>query len=467
MDVAPPAGTSRVVRSRHLWRSGSHRLAAGVALYFISGLITFVAALWLAQAPDAMVEPLVVLIAGISLPISLRWPLASNRSISSLLQILIGAITIAAMALAWSGASPSLPYGDGQIFGQFVASAYAFPRWLVGAAVSIWLYVGFWTFPSVAAHLPAHLRDSAAFLRLLCPAVMGIGSIAILRQWPHRLAAIIPMLIPIWWLFLSGYVEYYPLIMGAWLASLLWIFEQPLGERSAYAVGALAGILPALYAGFAGLSVLLVVSFVLARPSRAIGALLSAAASLAVSIAICWPTGIPSYLHALAAEMNFGEQHIGYARYVGRSGGPSSIFFSTHYAFVHTHLIDLAYMLFWGTGWLVPLLLVGGIAAAIAQKGGPRGLPFRDVRIWLGVGLGVWQIYYFIYMIPRLGPTADIDLFCPTYVTLAFLAGELLDRTWPDCHARHAAAYPILCALLGILAVASTYLAWIGLPARL
>jgi succinate-acetate transporter protein len=49
-----------------------------------------------------------------------------------------------------------------------------------------------------------------------------------------------------------------------------------------------------------------------------------------------------------------------------------------------------------------------------------------DARIWLAFLLALWQIY-FLFMIPTVGRTRVVDLFFPTYVTLEFLAGHLLD----------------------------------------
>lgn len=41
--------------------------------------------------------------------------------------------------------------------------------------------------------------------------------------------------------------------------------------------------------------------------------------------------------------------------------------------------------------------------------------------------LFAWQLFYFIFMLPRLGPKTDIDLFFSFYICLAFAAGHVWD----------------------------------------
>jgi hypothetical protein len=286
---------------------------------------------------------------------------------------------------------------------------------------------------------------------------MGIGTFAILERWRDRLSVLFTVLTPVWILFSSGYVEYYPLVIGAWLAILAWLFDAPLGERPAGMIGCVIGVLPALYVGFAGLSVMLLVVYAVVRPRQLLLVLGCAAATFAVAVAVASPS-IPEALRRLYAEMNFGESHTMFPRYWRRSSGPDSLFFTVRYAFGAQHMKDVAYIVFWSAGWLVVPL---GIGALTTLRADTIRAAWRDSRVWLAFGLVVWQVVYLFMMIPKAGPTRDVDLFCPTVVVLAFLSGQLLDRPGADPFRPE-----LLAAMCGVQVITSVYLAWIGLPPR-
>ena len=103
---------------------------------------------------------------------------------------------------------------------------------------------------------------------------------------------LLPTLTPVWVLFASGYVEYYPLIAVPFVAVLAWLFERPLEERSPSEIGVLAGVLPMLYIGFLPTAACVLVAYVVRRVRR------SALADRGhddwrgrVVIAVCWPEG--------------------------------------------------------------------------------------------------------------------------------------------------------------------------------
>ena len=85
-----------------------------------------------------------------------------------------------------------------------------------------------------------------------------------------------------------------------------------------------------------------------------------------------------------------------------------------------------------------------------------------DGRVWLGAGLVLVQLYYIVFMVPRLGPIGDVDLFFTTYLTLAFMAGLLLDVVRTDATPAWTAC--ALACVLATLAVTAPWLVWFGLP---
>lgn len=363
------------------------------------------------------------------------------------LRTLFVVMPLVALALLWQDRLPAWPYGDGALMGGFLEGAYVFPRWMLGMTAAVALHAGVWRFPPLASWLPAHLATGGAFAAILCLMVMAISSAALLTRWP-RLPVQFALLTPVWVLFSSGYVEYYPLMIGAWTAALLWTFERPLRERPPAAVGALAGVLVALYIGLAPFAVLLVVAYAWERPRDLLVVVGATAVTLAVAIGVAYPT-IPAYLQQLYAEMNLGDQHSS-PRYAGLAASPTSLLLATRYVFRSWHLQDVGYMVFWGGGWLFgPMLLV---VAAWRW----RDAACSDARTWLGAALVAWQLFYVLWMIPKAGPQVDVDLFSPVFVTLAVLAGFLVEGT----RARHV----LRGATLGVAVATATYLVWLGLP---
>jgi hypothetical protein len=114
-------------------------------------------------------------------------------------------------------------------------------------------------------------------------------------------------------------------------------------------------------------------------------------------------------------------------------------------------------MTFWGGGWwTIPLL---GWRRVIVTTF------WADARTWLGAALLTWHMAYLTMMIPRLGPTNDIDLFFPCFLTVAFVAGTLLDTTpGPLAAARR---QTLVAGAFGASVGTAMYLAWLGIPLRL
>jgi hypothetical protein len=330
-------------------------------------------------------------------------------------------------------------------------------------AAAVWLHDHVWRAPLVTALLPVSLIGPEPFAQLLGATVMGLGTILVLRAWPARLAVTLPILTPVWVLFASGHMEYYPLVAWAWLGALAWLFERPLPERSPIVIGSVIGILPVMYLGFLGLSASTAVIYGLWRPKRLPIVLGAGAAASVAAIVVCWPPGVASYVWHVYHQISLGEQHTFFARYVGQAASSSSVFFKTGYALSEGHLRDVAYLVTWAGGWLLPAVFVMGAVVALRRMVDEGLAPalLRDARTWLAVALGTWQLYYLIFMIPKFGPTNDVDLFWPTTVLFAFFGGRLLDLV-----NRPRLKLAILCAVAGCGVVTSVYLAWMGLPLR-
>lgn len=441
--------------SRNASRAGVAAAYAGAAVVTVLLGRTF------ATPPRMDAGLLVPVSAGLALLVACDYWFRRGWTWTRPLEIAAAGLLILGVASVVGGWRPALAYGDSVTLAQCLTKAYAFPRWLLGTTALIVTHRAL-QLPELGTRIPELLLEPMAFLSLAGTASMAIGSLAILRRWPGRLAAALPMLTPVWVLFSTGYVEYYPFIAPAIVAVLLWILDRPLESRDPRVVGAIAGLLPVLYVGLAGLSLLLVCAYVLARPRAVLATCGVAALTAAVLVAICWPQGIVSYLARLAGEISVGDQHVAFPRYQFRSASEQSILFATSYVISGSHLRDLAYMAFWAHGWPGALPLVAGGVLAARQMGSRRSWRvLADARAPFAIALVVWQVFYFLFMIPRLGPTIDIDLFFVTYLAVSCIGGWLLDRTLRPSHRIH-----LLAVLIAVTAVTAYLTAWVGLPLR-
>jgi hypothetical protein len=384
------------------------------------------------------------------------------------------------------GLTPIKSYGDSAYLEAEIVKGMPYPRWLTGTAILSWVYAAIWQLPPLLKHLPAALATSGGFLSVTGALAMGIGTIALLRRWPNRLAVLLPSLLPCWVLFSAGYREYYPFIACALLAALAWLFAERLEDRSPRDVGLLVALLPLLYVGFASLSVLIFVFYVLAAPRGQAGVLEQASRSgsfpsraveralktagialfaFVLMIVVFWPYGVSDFFRQLYTQLNFGEANTEFPRYLNQSADPTSIFFTTRYALSSEHLRDVAYMSFWGGGLFVFPLLVAAITLAWRSRRGAWREAARERRLWLGTAIFLWQLTYLLFMIPKLGPTRDVDLFFATFISVAFFAGLLFDLGFKNsADQAESARFILLSAMLGSTVVACTFLLHTGIP---
>ena len=84
--------------------------------------------------------------------------------------------------------------------------------------------------------------------------------------------------------------------------------------------------------------------------------------------------------------------------------------------------------------------------ATLAMAHNLAGAP-PDLELPIVALLVAWQVYYVLFMIPKMGPTVDMDLFWPTYIVLAFF-GRISHRH-AGTRKRVALDYPALTCLQG------------------
>jgi len=439
---------------------GDRRISVVTGVTFVvAAMVSLVLASLLGAAPLTVSRAGLLALGGVLtlVAVSGETPLGRATAAILVLQVTVAVVCLACLS---AGVLPERPYGDGAVFSSFVTEGRVVPRWLVGSTAASTLHAAVWGLPPVAARLPVAWQSANAFLALLGTVCMVGGTLALLRRWPGRLSVLLPALTPVWLLFMSGYTEYYPLIAVPFVAVLAWVFERPLGDRTPTQVGALVALLPLVYIGFLPVACLTLGAWAVVRPEGAARVVATGLVVAAVTIAICWPLGIPHYFQALYGVMNFGEANMP-ARYVGLSAGPTSLVFSLDAVLTMARAREVGALVVWGGGWwTMPLLLAATWRAW--RAGRVTWLACRrDVRMPLGIALVGVQVYYLAFMVPRLGPVGDVDLFFTTYLTLAFMAGRVVDAVGERIDGWRVAA--VACALAA-LAVAAPWLVWYGLP---
>ncbi|MGB6849084.1 MAG: hypothetical protein WBG05_12885 [Thermoanaerobaculia bacterium] len=356
-------------------------------------------------------------------------------------------------------------YGDAKYIARYIVQDTTMARWLAGTAALSWLHEAIFKIPAVSQIAPAAKVTAVYLIRLVGILVMVVGTVTLHRRWPDRLSIALPTLLPIWLLFSVGYLEYYPLIAVALVAALAWIFDRPLADRDPYRVGALAAALfPLLYVAYAPVSLLILLFYGIARPSKALRAVATAAVVAVIGIVIFWPQGVGAFINALYSSLNLGEHNILFKPYSGHAAGPDSVLFTWSYTLSTQHLKHLGFMWHFGAGTMMALLFLAGSVLLLLRHGRQTVELARYKRSWLGLALIGWHLFYMLRMIPKLGPARDVDLFFNVYIVVAFFAGLLLDRGLdPDDSRRELATLVVLAIALGSLAALGSQLAIHGI----
>jgi hypothetical protein len=318
---------------------------------------------------------------------------------------------------------PIQRYGDAKFITRYVVQDTTMARWLAGTTILSWLYEAILRLPAVAEAAPS-AREAAAYLvRVAGIVVMVSGSLLLFRRWPDRLSIALPTLLPVWLLFSVGYLEYYPLIAVALVAALAWIFDRPLAERDPYRVGAFsAALFPLLYVAYAPVSLLILLFYGIARPSKILRAVATAAVVAAIGIVVFWPHSAGSFIPALHGSLNLGEHGTAFKPYRGHSAGPDSVLFTWSYALSPQHLKHLGFMWHFGAGTVMLLMFLAGSAFLLWRNRKETAKFVRSNRSWLGLALIGGHLFYMLRMIPKLGPVRDIDLFFNVYLVILVVA---------------------------------------------
>jgi len=402
---------------------------------------------------------------GLGVVVTLLVTRAKGLSYGRFWQIFWLCIGVLALINLFFQLVPIQRYGDAKFIARYVVQNTTMARWLAGTAVLSWLHEAIFQIPPISQVAPAAKVTATYLIRVVGILVMVIGTAALYRRWPDRLSIALPTLLPIWLLFSVGYLEYYPLIAVALVAALAWIFDRPLADRDPYRVGALSAALsPLLYVAYAPVSLLILLFYGIAKPSKALRAVATAAVVAVIGIVIFWPQGVGSFVTTLHSSLNLGEHGTTFKPYRGHAAGSDSVLFTWSYALSPQHLRHLGFMWHFGAGTVMLLIFLAGSVLLLWRHRREMVKLVSYKRSWLGLALIGWHLFYMLRMIPKLGPVRDIDLFFNVYLVIAFFAGLFLERGLdPDDSRRETVTLVVLAIALGGLAVSGSLLAFHGI----
>lgn len=330
-------------------------------------------------------------------------------------------------------------YGDSGILGPYLLeSSKIFSRWLLGSTVILDL----WTIRSLVPGLDI---SSTHFSTLLGAIWMMMTSIFLLRVRGAFGPIILCLSSPIWIAFSLGYDEYYPFIVGLFMVYLLWIFDYFQLGRSGTAI-----LLATLMVSYVGFSIFVLIGFVkilvmyrdkvLWIKTLALTAFLTL-----VLIEVCWPSGHTDYLAQLIKDMNLGEVNTIWPAYQGHAMSANLPVFEISYAISSNHLLEVSKMVLYGGGagtvfFLFPFQYLTD-KKIVFKTWIPK---FEELPKILLVS---YSVLYLLFMIPKIGPVIDIDLFFTSSFILLFWVGDRIQTIHLNGSSQKKSLLVVGCAL--------------------
>jgi hypothetical protein len=355
---------------------------------------------------------------------------------------------------------PLQSYGDRNQLNELLSTNTVFPRYLVGSRFLLTVFqiarLVFSTKSSITGIL-----DPDTFVRVFGSMLMLTLSLVLLRRNSTRLSIVLPITLPVWFLFSSGYNEYYPFIIPVFVICLLFLDYWDISRLHPILVGLITALAALVYAAFIPLALFLLgLYFLRGGVKRGLVALVFALFWALALISICWPGSFSSFIQQYVYTLNLGDIN-STEIFLGQAFGMTP-FFKPDYAFSVDHLKMIFFMLFWVGGISSAILLIV-MTVLLAIKGELKQKKFIIPGLFL-----LYQITYFFFMIPKLGPLKDVDLFFSVYLTIAFTAGLLTDHYVKSLPEKKSRWYSFICYALvaGNTAFCVYHLLLWGIPLR-
>jgi hypothetical protein len=335
-------------------------------------------------------------------------------------------LVICGLTDIWTSNSRFFSYGDkGELFDSVSSiNSEGNPRWILG---SFFLAFGRWTIDTFIFSI-----DVQRFIETSGALIFLATSILVLVRSKGRASFILPLFVPIWLSFGTGYDEYQPFLAPIALLIFLHILTQD-PNRTIIPEIVIVGLLPAIYVGFLPLSILFFSHAFRSKPIKAIlQNMVLAMFVYLIAIEISWSLGVRNYFHRLPSSLQLGDA--GPGAITGESLNSRSMFFDLRSALSSNHLNGLLYMLILGGGVFALIFVVLTLIHFVKRIMSDRNIPSISIRELSAMQILTisWCGFFLIFWMAKLGSSGDLDSFYTTYFAFAILLGVSIDRWSTD-----------------------------------
>jgi hypothetical protein len=322
----------------------------------------------------------------------------------------------------WTGNFRFTSYGDALEIDDSITSVSAGgnPRWIFGVYV---ISLVRWVINTFIISM-----DPQLFVESLGTIVVIGTSMYVLIKSNGRAQYVLPLAIPIWLTFGTGYDEYQPFVAAITLVVLLLIFDNRPREEI-FPSFLITGLLPAIYVGFLPLSIFYFLNRLKASDVRTVVRnLVYSVITYLIALEISWPSGNRNYFEQVKSGLSLGNDTLGAIS--GKAMNSRSMFFSLSSVLSKSHLEGVAYMTFLGGGIFGIGFLILKFVAAYSPG---HGLSLRSIartRLFTRLQKFVlaWALFYLVFLMAKLGPSGDIDAFYFSYFVFAIALGVSIDN---------------------------------------
>ena len=335
-------------------------------------------------------------------------------------------LVICGLADIWTSNSRFFSYGDkGELFDSVSSiNSEGNPRWILG---SFFLALGRWTIDTFIFSI-----DVQRFIETTSALIFLATSILVLVRSKGRASFILPLFVPIWLSFGTGYDEYQPFLAAIALLIFLHILAQD-QKRTIIPEIVIVGLLPAFYVGFLPLSILFFSYVFWSKPIKTmLQNMFLAIFVYLIAIEISWPLGVRNYFHRLPSSLQLGDA--GPAAIAGKPLNSKSMFFDLRSVLSSNHLNGLLYMLILGGGVFSLIFVILTLIHFVKRIMSDRNIPSVSIRDFTAMQILTiaWCGFFLIFWMAKLGSSGDLDSFYATYFAFAILLGVSIDKWATD-----------------------------------
>ncbi len=347
-------------------------------------------------------------------------------------------------------------YGDYGSWYTILATRVPISEWFLGTKIVIWLYQITLLFTSSS---PAFLLSN--FARLI-GIIWMLGWTFYFLKSPIKYRNLLVITSPLWILFISGYSEYYPFVMPLylWLLNIVFDLKKEYLIKNWAILASLAGLLPLVYIGFLPLSIYLILGLIYLNRENILAIVSLPILVGIITITLLHPNNsLYMYLVELNSHFNWGDTNTSFPRYIGKAASAHSITFSLSYVSSLAHQYDTIFHLWFGGSILTIVLLIRWLKQnvfVIYEKIRNQKKSLYLVQAGIAFIIFCSHVYYLYFLIPKLGPQRDIDLFFNSHLIFAYTLGYIFDYYPPKPR--------LIGAIVGYNLIITLYLLVWGIP---